>query len=146
MARGLGKSVPDAIGQAGGDRAGLAAAGPTAACASGGYGLTAREEDMAKPPQNLMRPRVPPQFSWAKVTRVLAIKEDAFGCAAVSLAIWLEGRDDPILVQPATPGYRQILTSLHERLLEIRPDWYEQMMQDWVPCYERELYRRDERA
>ena len=94
-----------------------------------------------------LRPRMQPAasqlFEWADVTRILAIKEDVFGPETINLAIWVNGRHDPILVQPATPGYRSILGSLHECLPGVRPDWYEQMMQDWVPCYERELYRRD---
>lgn len=72
----------------------------------------------------------------------MAVREDVFGYDAVSLVIDRE-TDPPIFIQPGTPGWRELLRSLHERLPGIEPRWYERMMKDPFPCFERVLYERE---
>jgi hypothetical protein len=85
---------------------------------------------------------IPPRIDWENVVRILAVKEDVLGYDSISLHIEFEHRDEPLIVQQETIGYRRIVSAVHQQLPGVDPDWYANMMQDPIHCYERVLYER----
>lgn len=80
---------------------------------------------------------------WEEVARIDVLGHDAIG--PFEIAVNFTHRDGswvPVYVH--TPGYEDLVRSLHRRFPTIPPDWYDEMMAnpDWH--VERCLWRRDE--